>query len=159
MSAPTVYLAGPITGLNFAGAVDWRKAVIKELAEVGIKGLSPMRGKEYLEAIAKDTAFTADGDKYAVQGPLSTNRGIMTRDRWDCTRVDIVLVNFAPSHGNGVVSIGTVMEIAWADLSRIPVVAVMPEGNIHAHGMVQEAVGFRVQTLEAAITLIKSILS
>ena len=42
----TVYLAGPITGLTYDGATDWRHAVAADLNSVGIKGLSPMRGKD-----------------------------------------------------------------------------------------------------------------
>jgi hypothetical protein len=44
----TVYLAGPISGLNYDGATEWRIGFAGALAEVGIKGLSPMRAKEYL---------------------------------------------------------------------------------------------------------------
>ncbi len=116
-----------------------------------------MRGKEYLEAIAKDKPFTADGDKYAVQGVLSTNRGIMTRDRWDATRCDVLLVNFVDA-AQGKVSIGTCMEIAWADLKRIPIVCAMEKGNAHEHGMIFEALGYRVNTLDEALDIVKAIL-
>lgn len=149
----TCYLAGPITGLMFAECVDWRNAVIKELAAEGITGLSPMRGKEYLEQIGEPLG--PDGDKYKILSPLSTNRGIMTRDRWDATRCDVLLVNFI---GATKVSIGTVMEIAWADAHRVPVVCAMEEGNPHEHGMVLEALGFRTSSLEAAVNLVKAIL-
>lgn len=152
----TVYLAGPITGFNYKGCTAWRERAIAELAQEGITGLSPMRGKEYLEAIARDVPFTCDGDKYAIQGPLSTNRGIMTRDRWDATRCDVLLVNLL---GAKAVSIGTVMEIAWADSRRTPIVCVMErEGNPHEHGMIAEALGYRVPTLDEALLLIKAIL-
>lgn len=153
---PLVYLAGPITGLTFKGCTDWREYARAELEKVGIIGLSPMRGKEYLERIARDVAFTADGDKYAIQGPLSTNRGIMTRDHWDCTRCDVLLVNWV---GADRVSVGTVMELAWAHTHRIPVVCVMEkEGNVHHHGMVLEAIGFRVDTLDQGLNILKAIL-
>lgn len=157
MAQPTVYLAGPITGLDHAGATDWRKAVIADLATAGIKGLSPMRGKEYMSHV---TEFTSDGDQYeklyGVRNVMSTNRGIMTRDRFDATRCDATLVNFM---GATRVSIGTVMEIAWADAHRIPVVCAMePEGNPHHHGMVMEAIGFRLPTLEEAVHVIKVML-
>jgi nucleoside 2-deoxyribosyltransferase len=157
MSEKVVYLAGPITGLTFAGCTDWRNFAREQLAQAGIKGLSPMRGKEYLEAIARDTPFTADGDRYAIQGPLSTNRGIMTRDRYDALRCDVLLVNLL---GAGQVSIGTVMEIAWADSRRTPIVCAMEkEGNVHHHGMILEALGYRVPSLEEAIHICKAILS
>lgn len=151
----TVYLAGPITGFTFGGCTDWRNYARDELEQVGIAGLSPMRGKEYLESIARDTVFSADGDKYSEQGVLSTNRGIMTRDRWDATRCDVLLVNFL---GSQKASIGTCMEIAWADLKRIPIVCAMEEGDPHQHGMILEAIGYRVKTLDNALAVVKALL-
>lgn len=151
-----VYLAGPISGLNYKDCTDWRTYAVSELKKSGIVGLSPMRGKEYLEAIARDVAFTSDGDKYAIQGPLSTNRGIITRDRFDAMRCDVLLVNWL---GAEKVSIGTVMEVAWADARRTPVVCVMEKaGSIHHHGMILEAIGFQVDTLDQGIHIVKAIL-
>src|SRR5260221_181803 len=69
----TVYLAGPITGLDYAGATDWRNEAKLQLALEGITGLSPMRGKEYLSAVKE---FTMDGDKYSPFSVMSSNRGI-----------------------------------------------------------------------------------
>ena len=150
--AKTVYLAGQISGLNYAGATEWRDDVIAQLAAVGIKGLSPMRAKNYLAGIA-------DLDKNCVEygaiNVLSSPRGIMTRDRFDATRCDVILVNLL---GADRVSIGTVMELAWADLSRIPIVCVMEPGNIHEHAMVGEAIGYRVHTLQEAVDIVKAIL-
>lgn len=150
----TVYLAGPITGLDYAGATDWRFAAKAELAKAHIVAYSPMRGKEYLSAVKE---FTADGDAYKGLGVLSSNRGIITRDRWDATRCNLLLANLL---GAKKVSIGTVMEIAWADAQRIPIVCVIePEGNPHEHGMITEVIGYRVETLAAAIHIIKAILT
>lgn len=154
MSEKTVYLAGPITGLNYKGATDWRQLASTVLKGAGIKGLSPMRGKEYLADVLE---FSADGDVYKDLNVLSSNRGIMTRDRWDATRCDVLLVNFL---GATKVSIGSIMECAWADLSRIPIVCVIePHDNPHDHGMITEAIGYRVPTLDQALHIIKAILS
>lgn len=150
MSQPTVYLAGPIMGLDYAGAVDWRVQATAWLAPFGIKALSPMRGKDYLSDVK---SFAGVGDNI---GPFSTNRGIMTRDRFDATRCDVMLVNMV---GAPKASIGTAMEIAWADYCRTPVVLVMePKGNPHEHAMLLEAVGFRVETLHEAIEVVRGIL-
>jgi len=44
-----VYLAGPITGLSYEKAVDWRRyAQIVLLEEGDIVAVSPMRSKDYL---------------------------------------------------------------------------------------------------------------
>lgn len=148
-----VYLAGPITGLSYGEATDWRQHAKAKLAQHGIRGLDPMRCKSYLKHVAE---FTADGDKYKDLGAFSSNRGIMTRDRFDATRCALLLVNFL---GAERVSIGTCMEIAWADAHRIPIIcAIEAEGNPHDHGMISEAIGFRVDNLDLAIEIAVGIL-
>lgn len=148
----TVYLAGPISGLNYNGATEWRDHAIQQLAAIGIKGLSPMRCKEYLQGID-------DLDKNCVEygaiNCLSSPRGIITRDRFDATRCDVLFVNLL---GADRISIGTVMEIAWADLSRIPIVCAMEPGNLHEHAMVSEVLGYRVSTIEEGLNIVKAIL-
>lgn len=146
---PTVYLAGPITGLEYDNAEDWRGLVALELQEAGIDAFSPLRAKEFLRSLGPLE------DQYHNLHPLSSSRGIMTRDRFDCTTRDLVFVNLL---GSRRVSIGTVMEIAWADLLRKPIVCVMEEDNVHRHGMVTEAVGFEVRTLAEAVAITKAIL-
>lgn len=150
---PTVYLAGPITGLNFDGATEWREQVANALAVHGIKAFSPMRAKEYLAALP---ALSGHGKEYAHLGVLSQARSVMTRDRFDATRCDVLFVNLL---GITQPSIGTCMEIAWADLSRIPIVCAMEtSGNPMEHMMINEAIGFRVSTLAEAVYVTKAVL-
>lgn len=150
---PKAYLAGPIAGLSYAGTVEWRRVVSEQLRDVGIEAFSPMRAKEYLKHV---TAFAKDCTPYGAANVLSSNRGIMTRDRFDATRCDLMFVYL---YGAQAVSIGTVMELAWADLLRIPIVCVIEkEGNPHEHGMVLEAIGFRVPSLSDGIDITKAIL-
>lgn len=149
----TVYLAGPISGLNYKGATEWRETVIKELDDVGIKGLNPMRAKDYLKNMEN---LDKNCVEYGHLNVMSSPKGITTRDRWDATRSDMLLVNML---GADRVSIGTVMEIAWADLSRTPIVLAMEEGNPNEHAMLESVVGFRVNTLEEAVDIVKAALS
>jgi len=150
----TVYLAGPISGLDYAGAVDWREAAIAELASADIRGLSPMRCKEYLSA---ETDLDQNCVKYGAINVLSSPRGIMARDFFDCSRCGIVLVNLL---GAERVSLGTVMEIAWAYAKRTPVIVVTePAGNVHEHAMIREATDYRVTSLAEALSLAKAILA
>lgn len=154
----TVYLAGPIAGLGYADAVDWREAVKRDLEATGIiRGLSPMRAKEYLANVERDVGFSATCEEYGHLSPLSGPRGIMTRDHFDATRCDVLLVNLL---GAKKVSIGTVMEIAWAWAKKTPVVvAIEPDGsNVHEHCMVTEAIGMRCATLDEAVHVVKAIL-
>ena len=160
------YLAGPITGCSFDGCVDWREYVVKHLPKE-IVGLSPMRGKTYLEGVEKiaDSYDYDAGTGYGVvkntkvahlSSVMSCARGITTRDFNDCRRADVIIVNFL---GAKKVSIGTVMEIAWAKAFNIPVILAMEvEGNPHEHAMITECVGFRVQDLDAAIAVASMLL-
>ncbi len=88
---------------------------------------------------------------------MSSSRGIMTRDRFDTMDCDAVFANLL---GATIVSIGTAMEIAWADMLRKPVILVMEaSGNLHDHPMIREAAGYRVETVDEGITLANALLS
>ena len=142
---PTVYLAGPITGLSFAGCTEWRDGAIAMLAEHGIKGFSPLRAKEYLlgESSLRD-AYDGDDPTYW----LSTAKAIVARDRFDCQRVDMVLMNVI---GAERVSIGTMIEAGWADAARVPFVLAHEKGGIHDHAMLTQLAGWETDSLEKAI--------
>lgn len=141
------YLAGPITGLSYGDATDWRDVARKGL-DASIAGMSPLRGKHYLSQVENIQ------DTYE-EVALSCAKGITARDFNDCRRADMVLANFA---GAETVSIGTVMEVAWAKAFNVPCVAVMEEGNLHWHAMVRESVGFIVPTLAEAVHIVNAVL-
>jgi nucleoside 2-deoxyribosyltransferase len=148
-----VYLAGAISGLNFGDAKSWRDVAVERLKEHDIDGYSPLRAKEYLEQIGNiENSYDTVGD---FNTPLSTAKGIMTRDHYDVQSSDAVLVYLK---GAERVSIGTVMEIAWAFAYRKPVVLVVEKGHLHEHPMISEAVGYEVDNLEDGIFMIERIL-
>jgi nucleoside 2-deoxyribosyltransferase len=81
----------------------------------------------------------------------------MTRDYFDCQNCDVILANLLSTK---IVSIGTVMECAWAYAFNKPLIMVMEEeGNLHEHAMLREATGFRVSTIDDAILIANSILT
>jgi nucleoside 2-deoxyribosyltransferase len=157
-----VYLAGPITGLSYSGCTDWREYAIAALDKNGIQGLSPLRGKEYL----KDETSISDNYNDGVRSNeslgrlasvMSSQRGIYYRDKFDCERADFVIVNML---GAERVSIGTVMEIAWAAAAKTPIVLIMEkDGNIHEHSMLREACAFRVDNLDDALHVTTAVLA
>lgn len=151
---PSVYLAGPIRGLNYTGATDWRDHASAVLKDCGIQPFSPMRSKAYLRDHA-DVGGGVLADSYE-QYPLSTMKAIVARDRNDCMRSGAVLMNLL---GAKTVSIGSVLEIAWADAARVPVVLVIePSGNLHEHGMIREMCGVQVTSLDEGIKAVVAIL-
>src|SRR5260221_3158206 len=106
-----VYLAGPISGLDWKQAAEWRQYVEENLSDFAIECLSPLRFKNFL---ATEKSIR---DSYPDH-PLASTRAIYTRDRWDVSRSDVVFVNFL---GATKVSIGTVLEIALADMFNKPI--------------------------------------
>lgn len=157
MSKPLIYLAGPIAGLGYDDATDWRIQAKARLAERGIEVLNPMRAKHVLNGQNGGVISTNHND-YAHNGTFFTAKGIMTRDSTDVRRCDAMLVNLL---GAEKVSIGTVMELGWGFiLPRPAVVAIEAWGNPHdGHPMLAEAMPFRVTTLDEAIDAVAVLLN
>ncbi len=145
---PKVYLAGPISGLSYDGATDWREGVAAALAP-DIAGYSPLRGKHYLQH------ETSIGDSYE-QSLLSSQAAITARDRNDCRTCDLIVFNFL---GATKASIGSCIELGWGDAFGKPMILVMePEGNVHDHAMVRQVCGWRTRSLDEAVAVIRAVL-
>ncbi|KKN71188.1 hypothetical protein LCGC14_0423510 [marine sediment metagenome] len=162
-----VYLAGPITGLHYDKAQDWRLSVAAELADYGISAYSPLRTKQFLASLATieghDSALYPARDD--LQRAVTSPTGILGRDYNDCVTSDVLFVNFLDSDAR---SLGTAMEIAWAWEAHIPIVMCI-EDNMRArapgklsspneHVMFQAAATYRVESLIAGVELTKGII-
>ena len=124
-----VYLAGSITGKSQDDATGWREYAEKYLLHLGIHGYSPMRGAAYVNGTNN---LTEEEKKKFHAQDIDSIVGINVRDFNDCKTADAILVNLL---GAQKVSIGTVMEIAWARAFQIPVIIIMEKDNVHNHGM------------------------
>lgn len=147
-----IYLAGPISGLTYGEAQDWRDYFTKNI-DPRISCYSPLRGKEYLKMRGP---LEGSYDEF----PLSTDTGITTRDRYDCMGADLVVFNLLGCTGKDArISIGTMIELGWADASRNPAIVIMEkEGNVHEHPMVRQTTHFRVDNMEDAMRIAEIIL-
>lgn len=143
---PKVYLSGPIAGLTFDEGECWRATVTKHLAQFGIDGLSPLRGKEFL----RGKGPVGVGVQPYAQ-PMATDDGITTRDRFDTTRCDMMLVNLL---GAAKVSIGTMIELGWADAARVPIVLAMSPVSLHNHPIVRGVAGYITDDLDEAVDIV-----
>lgn len=148
MSKPKVYLSGPMAGLSYEEGTQWRDYV-KDKLGVGVNCLSPYRGKEYFKGqVIKNVEYTQ---------VMSTPKAITIRDRWDTVNADVVLVNLT-DHVK--FSIGTIMEIAWADLAKVPVVAIIPsESEYYKHPILTQCCAYIVQDLDEAINIVRVLLN
>lgn len=158
MSIPSrkgiIYLCGPITGCTFEEAkYGWRKKVYNHLNPIGITCLSPLRHLTADQLKEGDMhSMNPDG---AEVGVLSTPKGLTERDRFDTMRSDIIFCNLL---GAERVSIGSMIELGWADANRIPILACMEPDNIHRHGMVTALCSWVVPSLSNGIEVVQDLL-
>jgi len=143
-----IYLAGPISGLTYDGAQEWRDEFRRRI-DPRIDAFSPLRGKEYLTIRGP---LEGSYDDY----PLSTDAGITARDRYDCMGADLVVFYLL---GATRISIGTMIEFGWCDAARNPAIVIMEKtGNVHDYPMVRQIAQFRTDTLTDAVSLANIIL-
>jgi len=150
MSKPLIYLAGPISGLKYGVAADWRDDVATQ-HEHSFNFASPLRAKEFL-----DTGEVLDHTNIVYDNVLSSPHGVMTRDSWDVHRCDCVFANLL---GAERVSIGTVMELAWAWKAGTPSIIIMEPDNIHNHVMLRQASPFYTETVDEGIDMLYALFS
>ena len=142
MGKPLIYLAGPINHNTFDEAVGWRNEFTEKSIEWA-ETLNPLRHKR--EHLPSGKLY----DSYSH--PLTNASGIITRDRFDVGRCDLVFAHFL---GAELASCGTPIEFGWADVWRKPVVMVIEaEGNPFDHPMMRQIAGYRVETLEEGLEI------
>lgn len=153
----SIYLAGPITGLDYETAKGgWRSKFAALMApHTHIDLFSPMRSKEFLKG---EQFLKCRGDELeAIDNALAKPLGILTRDFNDVTNRDIIVACFLDQPER--VSIGTVWEIGVAFSRRKPIIAVMAPGNVHDHIFVTHSAGYVVDSIEKAAQIAASILT
>lgn len=142
-----IYLVGPITGLSYSQVMDRYRAQFSLLKSYGYQPICPMVGKDYLknERVLHGLGYT---------NPTSTGRAIKGRDRWMVKQADILLADFTDSE---VASIGSCMELAWADILGKHVIAVIPEVNVHRHAFIIECANIIFTEMEEAYAYLKDL--
>ena len=149
LPAPRVYLSGPISGLTYKVSQDWREYAARILAPA-IACYSPLRAQGHLDG---------EGELRGPYSghPLTTSQALTARDRYDCQTCDLLLVNLVDASE---VSIGTCIELGWADAFRKPIVLVMEQNgsNVHDHPLVRGVCAFQVATLEDGLNVTRGVL-
>jgi len=144
----SIYLAGPIAGQTGEGVVSRYEEKIAILSDFGYVVYHPMLGKMNLRT---EIEFRAGGYDH----PIGNDHAIFERDHWMVALVDVILADLSTSGDR--VSIGTMMEMAWASHLGKQVILVMPDGNVHDHVFVRQAATIRFPTLDDAYDYLKEL--
>lgn len=142
-----IYLAGPISGKSYDEVVTLYKEKIEIFTKMGYEILCPMTGKSYLR---NELEFKEHGYN---NFPVSTNHAIFERDKWMVQNSDIILADL--SNCGERISIGTMMELAWASFLGKHTIIILPKENIHRHAFVLESGDIIFETLEESIEYLK----
>ena len=144
-----IYLAGPIRGLTYDEATDWRAKATNVLRGYGHRTISPMRGKEHLKDFGPLWGDAKSGT--FEEFPMSSAEGVWGRDIFDVARCDALLANL---EGATDMSIGTVMELQRAyDCGKYSVVVLDRYGRFD-HAFVRGAASLVVRDLETALQVL-----
>ena len=172
----SIYLAGPISNITYDESVNWRNRFVLEfvshlveekrfITDTGdidylfIKNkynfLSPMRDKENLSGLLinqKSVEEVSKSDSFTQA--ICNSKAIITRDYNDVLNCSCIVANLTGDK----ISIGTVMEIAWAKSLVKPVVAILNENNnIYDHPMINECLGFKVYSIKDAVKVVSTV--
>lgn len=140
-----VYLAGPIAGLTYDEAQEWRKAATDYLNLLDVTVLNPLRVVQ---------PFNGVHGNQGVEEAHFSARGMIMRDRTDVYTSDLILMNLSNAKG---VSIGSCVELGWADAYRKPVVTISTDPKPHA--FIYELSSYVVPNLHEALIIVKGILA
>lgn len=146
-----VYLAGPISGKSFDEVVGRYNEKRMYLEDFGYEVLSPMTAKGGLRNIQD---FGSTQEHYPAS-PFATNHAIFARDKWMVAQADIVIADLSNSGDR--ISIGTMMEIAWANYLNKQIVLIMGTDNLHYHAFVLEAATIILPTWDDARDYLKAL--
>lgn len=133
-----VYLAGPITGCDIGEANNWRRRAMDALHDVGIRGISPLRCEPL------------HGERYGLgnEDPrFGTARAIASKNFLDVQMCDVTLCYLSTELNQRRLSIGTVIELAWAHALRKPTILVTDYPLLIEHPVVQANASWIVPTL------------
>lgn len=152
MSKPSIYLSGPISGLSYREArFGWRQEFASYVDPEKIDLFSPMRQESHLAEIQ-----SIENKPYGGS-PLSQSRAIVAKDRLDTQRCDVLVAGLL---GAKIVSVGTLIEIGWADAwDKTTIVILEDDGsNPMDRFFLTELADFRVASVKEAAEVAKAIL-
>lgn len=149
MSKPTIYLAGPMTGLTWEEATEWRDMATLRLTPQW-RVITPVRGQtKYNKATMGDVITASTMTEEQPSLPLAyTATGITAQDQFYIDQSDWLLVNFLNANR---VSIGTVWEMGYAWGRNKMIISVIEPNSIHDHPFVRRRSHVFVPDLDEAI--------
>lgn len=141
----TIYLCGPMTGLSFNRAEEWRTKTQKKFEAIpGIQVLNPARNCH----VKNDEIYQAVN--LDQKRGLNCDRALRARNLSDIALSSVVFANFLDAERP---SLGSIYELGYASALRVPVICVIEDsGNVHEHLMITSGIDYRFNNLPEAFS-------
>lgn len=141
MHNSTIYLAGPIEGLTYEAANNWREEITERLCDL-MTVLSPMRGKK------------AYYNPITLTYPGYPTDSIVARDLGDIRRSDVIVCRYLVNHR----LVGTLIELGVALERRIPVVMYTEPGVQIEHPFLRAVTVYQASTIMKVVEFVRNFL-
>lgn len=146
MNKLKIYCAGGISGLTQEDVLSRYEKLREDLSDnftliIPMVQKNLMRNKIEHKSQNKSTS------------PITENKSIVRRDRWNVSQADILLVDLTMSSER--ISIGSVSEMAWGYDDCKNIIVIMPQGNIHRHAFVLEMASIVFESYEEALAYLR----
>ena len=139
---PSIYLTGPITGVDLTHSDGWRRRLENEFGAVAAI-FDPVREGAVHEPLYRSAGATA---RLSMR---KFGEALAERNRAAIQTCDLLFANLKDATG---ISLGSVGEIFWADAFRKPILIVRDEfGNPHDHLLLNAVATWTFFTLEDSI--------
>lgn len=147
MSHLIVYCARPITGCKFNEIEAYYRRITTRLSAISIQVFIPAWRRDFHEG---DRKPESDGSWASPE----IDRDIKEGDKWLVQHSDILFANLVDAVQ---ASIGSAMEIAWADDVGVKSVVVMDKSGIHRHPFVCNCAARIYSTEEEALRYLETL--
>ena len=147
---PSIYLAGPMSGLTWDEALAWREKVEVELGR-DWRVISPVRPQVEMDRTKIITLQTQKDDELNL---WDTATALVATDTFFIDQSDWVLANLLNTKKP---SFGTVWELGYAYATRKKIVVLMTPEDAHNHPFTRRGVDIFTPSLEDAIEFFKRI--
>lgn len=139
---PLVYLAGPITGMQNNEISKWREGVKQQLSHICI-----------FDDPTSRTFHSSDNLSTAERKTIG--KTVVTDSEISVSSADLILLNLKCAHR---ISIGSMIEVAWAAFLNKSIVVVIDKYNIHQSDLLlsEDCVSFVTDNLSDACAYIES---
>lgn len=149
---PTIYLAGPMTGLTWRQALAWRKECEAELSSRW-RLINPVRAQVDEDDMDDEIPNITQGDATLLDLWM-TATAITTQDEFYIDQSDWMLCHFL---GAQKASIGTIWEMGYGWHAGKKIVSVLDPGSVHDHPFVRRRSHVFTPSLSDTIAFFKAI--